>query len=214
MSLVPALLLLSLLPSTSKKTRELITFFVGVPWFACLISFDRLAPALNPFVRFPRSGSVLLTSPVTLLTLLVDEGAVPRGSKLLGLVRDGGLVAEPAKNAQISRLKLAYSPPGGQPTELRVFVKCQAERGTTLLARSIAAAFSPVHTEVAYYTRIVPALAAATGAPHVPSPRCLATRYSRSFSRVMTILETIGDDFESTPDWKVRGKRKGDLFSL
>lgn len=193
-------------PSTRRKTCEILAFLFGVPAFSLFIAFDLWAPSWNPLVGFPRNGSELMADPVAVMRLLKADGAVPQGAELVGLVTDGVLSAEPAKNAQISRLRLTYSSlsGGGPPVVLRLFVKYQAERGTTLLARALAAVYSPMHTEVGFYTRIVPALAAAPGSPRVPAPRCLAARYSRAFGRVLTVLETLGDEYEATPDWKVR----------
>ena len=71
-----------------------------------------------------------------------------------------------------------------------------------MLARALMACYwAP---EVGFYSRIAPALTNAAGAPHISAPRCLAARYSRAFGHVLTVLETVGDDYEAVPDWKVR----------
>jgi hypothetical protein len=212
---VASVALFLLLSQTRRRTSELLAFALGIPAYALLISFDRWAPAWNLLVRFPRNGSELTANPASLITLLVADGAVPRGSVLVDLTRDGTLSAEPAKNAQISRFRLTYEQPGGSlTTTLRLFIKYQAERGTSLFARALAAAYSPVHTEVGFYTRIVPALKAFPGAPRIPTPRCLAARYSRAFGRVLTVLELLRDDeYEATPDWKVGGAGSNALTS-
>lgn len=191
-------------PAGRRRTGELLTFLFGVPAYAFLISVDLWAPRWNPLVGFPRNGAELLADAAALLRILIADGAAPPGATLLDLTPDGSLSAEPAKNAQISRLRLTFAPPGGgPPVSLRLFIKYQAERGTTLLARALGAAYAAYHPEVAFYTCILPALADASGEPLVPAPRCLAARYSRPFGRVLTVLETVGDEYEATPDWKV-----------
>jgi thiamine kinase-like enzyme len=116
---------------------------------------------------------------------LRSDAVLDAGASLVSIKTHSLIEEEPDKNSSIAKLLIAYKNGENQDKELAVFVKFQTSRGTPTWVKAFGSAFSSYHNEQQFYES---ELHKSSG---LKTPKFIAGWFSRTFHRVLTVLELI-----------------------